>query len=68
MLAYYDFALFIFSLNNMNTLLLKFPNTKGVSDTFQTVIEPNEAFESAKQEEIRNIALNGFWPIRHLLL
>lgn len=43
----------------MDTLLPKFPNKKGVLEAFHTVIEPNEAFESAKQEEIRNIALNG---------
>lgn len=47
----------------MNTLLLKFLNTKGVPDAFQTVIEPNEAFESAKQEEIRNITLNGSYGV-----
>lgn len=43
----------------MDTLLSKFTNKKGVLDAFHTLIGPNEAFESAKQEKIRNIALNG---------
>lgn len=47
----------------MNTLLLKFQNTKEVPDAFQFVIEPNEAFESAKQEGIRNIVLNGSYGV-----